>query len=240
MQRMRSRLARKEGQRLMRQTVVLILLSVVLLVGLLLFGIPALIKVAIFFGELRSSTQPVEQSDSLPPAQPQLASLPEATTSASLAIHGFAEPKSLITLYRDRAKDTETTTDEEGAFSFAAVDLTSGENEFYVIATDEAGNESESSKHVSVLYDREPPELSVSQPADGETIFGETKRIVTVVGTTEPRARIVVNERLAVVGGEGEFSVSMSLTEGDNKIVVTATDAAGNQTSQELIVHYSP
>jgi hypothetical protein len=67
-----SRLARKEEVRSLRQAFFFGILTIVFLLLLIFLGIPALIKMAIFLGEIRSSSTPVKTEDLLPPAPPIL------------------------------------------------------------------------------------------------------------------------------------------------------------------------
>jgi len=235
----RSRLVRKEGDKLKRQTVVTLLLTVFAIFALIYWGIPALIRMAIFLGELRNSSQPIDQQDTLAPSRPQLESLPTATKDNTITISGFAEAESLVQLYRSGSKLKETFTSSEGDFSFSGVLLKDGDNTFYVTATDTAGNESEQSNRETIIYDATPPKLVIDSPQDGAEIFGPSNQTTTITGSTDPDTDIDVNGRFALVGSEGNFSVSYFLENGDNKLVITAIDAAGNQTVKEITVKYS-
>ena len=86
MRRRRSRLTRKEDALNLRRAVIFGGLTVVLALGLVFLGIPALIRMAIFLCNLRSSSQPIETGDTLAPSAPRLKSLPEATNSAQIKI----------------------------------------------------------------------------------------------------------------------------------------------------------
>lgn len=77
--------------------------------------------------------------------------------------------------------------------------------------------------------------LTVSSPTNGATV---KKSILTVSGKTAPRAEVMVNEAEIVADAKGNFSVKVTLDEGENIILVTANDAEGNFAEQELTVTY--
>lgn len=79
------------------------------------------------------------------------------------------------------------------------------------------------------------PALSLTEPADGSTV---TEPSVTVAGTTEPGARLVVNGIETAVGPNGTFSILLALAEGTSAIVVTARDASGNEATESVSVTY--
>ena len=85
----------------------------------------------------------------------------------------------------------------------------------------------------SVVLDRTPPTMTLSQPAPGSTV--DAKNIV-VVGTTERGSTITVNGRIVVITPEGGFTDSFSATPGSVPITVVARDRAGNETTQKLTV----
>src|SRR5437773_11868565 len=85
----------------------------------------------------------------------------------------------------------------------------------------------------SVVLDRTPPTMTVTQPATGSTV--DAKNVV-VIGTTEPGSTITVNGRIVVITPEGGFTDSFSATPGSVPITVVARDRAGNETTEKLTV----
>ena len=86
-----------------------------------------------------------------------------------------------------------------------------------------------------VLPDLIPPSLSLTSPING---LVTTIPVVTVAGTVEANAMLVVNGIYASTSG-GAFSVNIALQVGDNTIAVTATDAAGNSASITRTVRFN-
>lgn len=235
-----SRLARKEGSRMMKQTGMIVVLTVVILFLLIRFGIPAIVNMAVFLGDLKASNQPIGQEDTIAPAPPILDQLPQATASATISVEGYTESLAIVKLYRSGTEISQTVASDNGDFVFADLDLEEGDNEFYALSSDDAGNESDQSNRVSVLFDIKPPELAIVSPSNGQSFFGETKRTIEVKGITDPGSDVRVNNYYAVLSGDGSFSSRLKLEEGENTITVVVSDSAGNQTKQETKVTYSP
>lgn len=235
---MRSRLARKESKRMMRQSVLLIIVTIGILWAVVRYGVPALVQFAGFLGEVRSSSQPIEQNDTIAPFVPQLSVTYEATPSAQIDLSGFAESGATIMLFNNGNKVDEKTVDGQGNFVFDGVRLRDGSNKFTARALDGAGNESGLSQEYEIVYDEVPPELSIDSPTQGEEFFGSQERVIEVSGTSEPEARVYVNERFAFVGSDGNYRASINLEEGENVLVVRAVDAAGNESIEQVTVNF--
>jgi hypothetical protein len=236
----RSRLADQEARHFVLQTVVILLITVSLVGGLIIFGIPLFIKLAVFLADLRSSSAPIEQLDTIPPATPQLDQLPSATVSASIKLRGYAEPAASIHIYHNGTKTIETITGNDGIFELNRLDLDDGLNRFYVVAVDAAGNESPSSATQTVILDNQAPGLNLIEPADGSAFFGPTQQLITLKGSTDPDNSLTVGGANAVVQPNGNFSINLALKEGDNPYVITATDPAGNETTTLVTFKYYP
>jgi bacillopeptidase F len=87
---------------------------------------------------------------------------------------------------------------------------------------------------VSLLTD--PPSLSITSPKDGDTV---SNQLTPIMGTTDEGAKVTVNDLFCIVDDKGNFSYGFNFQNGDNKIKVVATDAAGNKTTKEMTVKFS-
>lgn len=201
------------------------------------YGLPYLARFSEILGGFEGGESNEVTTDAIPPSPPQLKPLPEATNSATLSITGEAEPKSEVTVFLNGDEAKKTVVDSEKEFSLSKIDLTEGENYIFALAKDLAGNVSQRSVRQVVVLDKEAPELQVTKPEDGQN-FPEDKQEITIEGKTESDAVVHINERQIVVDLDGNFSATYSLSEGANDIVVVAQDKAGNQTKEELTVHY--
>lgn len=117
-----------------------------------------------------------------------------------------------------------------------ATALGDGSHTVTVDASDNDGNAA-TQKSTTFTVDTIPPTLNVTSPTDG--LITNTKTL-TVSGTTNDATSSPVIIKISLngadqgtvtVGGDGSFSKSVTLSDGTNTIVVTATDAAGKSSS---------
>ena len=235
-----SRLSRKEGKRYIRQSALLTVLTILLLIALLFWGIPSLIKLAIFLGDLRSSTQTITGEDVLPPPPPVMQPVAEATNSAVVEISGFAEEGSSVVLSLNGSDAYETLVDSDGEFLFDSVKLNQGDNEIVATSTDTAGNKSKASSTTTIELDQTLPTLTIDAPADGQTFFGQMQKVVRVSGKIDPGSTVLVNNSFVILSQEGAFSHLVQLNEGENIIAIIAQDRAGNRAEKEIKVSFTP
>jgi len=229
----RSRLLKKQEAKSLRLAIIFIILSFSLILGVIFFGPTALVKLSLIFANLRSSSQPPQSEDKIPPAPPQLVIPFEATSSAKINLSGFAEPGVKIEIFLNGVSKETLVTDNDGNFQLSNLEISSGENEIYAVATDNAGNVSQPSPKIIVIFDNTPPKLEISEPEDKATFYGISKTI-EIKGETEEDASVSINDHLATMEAGGKFRYSLTLAPGANNVKIVATDKAGNQTEKEL------
>lgn len=78
--------------------------------------------------------------------------------------------------------------------------------------------------------------LVVTSPVDGSTV---TSASLSVRGTTAPFAEVFINDVEIRADASGDFTVQITLDEGENIIVVIANDADGNLVEKELTITYA-
>jgi len=76
--------------------------------------------------------------------------------------------------------------------------------------------------------------LTVISPANGATL---SSTLLTLTGKTVPNADVFVNDQTTKADVNGNFSVKLTLDEGQNEIVVNANDANGNVVEVDLLVN---
>ncbi|MEW5760085.1 MAG: right-handed parallel beta-helix repeat-containing protein [Candidatus Thermoplasmatota archaeon] len=106
-----------------------------------------------------------------------------------------------------------------------------GENILEVEAVDRAGNSN--TTLIRVIKDKIPPQLNVYSPSNGSYTNAS---IILVAGKTEVGANVSVNGENVLVDELGKFNVSVSIEEGENTIVVSAKDFAGNVVVVNIVV----
>lgn len=111
-----------------------------------------------------------------------------------------------------------------------------GQHTVTVDAEDNDGNAAEQ-KSVTFTVDTVPPTLDVTSPSEGLITNSST---ISVIGVTNDATSSPVTVKISLngedqgavsVGGDGGFTKSVTLKEGSNQIVVTATDSAGKSSS---------
>ena len=114
--------------------------------------------------------------------------------------------------------------------------LSDGTHTIYVDADDFDGN-SAVQRAVNFTVDITPPKLSVEAPVNNYTTNNPEITVSgsasdTTSGLSSVTVKINGNSPVAVdVNADGSFAYNLSLTEGENTIVVTATDAGGISSS---------
>jgi len=120
------------------------------------------------------------------------------------------------------------------------IKLKKGLNAINIKSTDLTGKVTE--KTVQVFGDFEGPAFQLKNIADGDQVGEEAVvlngALADATGITELR----VNDQVLSYDKEKEitFALNIDLEEGDNKILMAATDAAGNTTTGELNLTYVP
>jgi len=229
-----SRLARHEQKKLVRQTIILIGASVILLFAFLFVILPQSIRL---IGFLTGSNTISDPTDTFPPQVPVLSAPPTATPSAQLNLDGYGEPASEVVLIVNAAEQSRHKIGDDGRFS-AEVSLNEGENTISSYAIDANKNESTASKSWMVIKDSQPPKLEVSEPQPDQQIELRRNQQLSVKGMTDPNTKVYVNGRLAFTQADGQFSSSFQLQEGDNKLQFRVEDQAGNVTESEVNVKF--
>lgn len=201
-------------------------LAIVLVAVMFKWGLPWFIDVlAGSSGPKVSNINPGE--DVVPPQIPTLSPLPEATNSANIKVDGYTEADVEIDAFLNDEQVANTNSDDRGAFKLE-FKLNDGSNKIQVKAKDKAGNMSQSIVK-TVNFDRKAADVTVDLPKDGSEVFGQNNQNVTFSGkVSKVDATVTVNGNYARLGTDGGFNLVVRLNQGDNNVLVKATDKAGN------------
>ncbi len=229
-----SRLARIEEAKARKTVIIYSLLTLGIILFLLFFGVRILTAIAGFIQPAQK--QSVEITDNVPPPPPQLDFVQQKTNKDTQTISGESEPESIVQITVNGSV-TSTRADAGGNFTMD-VTLSDGENTITAKATDATGNVSNQSDVVVITLDKTVPTLTITKPSPGQS-FTAKDAPIRVEGITDAE-RVTVNDRIAVIDGNGKFSLIVSLNEGQNDLVVQATDQAGNKTETTMSVIYTP
>ncbi len=137
--------------------------------------------------------------------------------SAKLHVIGLAETEDVTVMVMGK----EVEIDDEGRFELD-ITLSEGSNDLEIYAFDGVMNER--TIRVTVHLDKTEPWLKLVEPS-ASTL---TMKDITVAGFVELGARVFVNEREVDVSF-GYFTTTVSATEGEFELMVSAQDAAGNE-----------
>lgn len=232
-----SRLASVEEKKNVKNAYKYVIWSVIALILLIFLGIPTLVRFAGFIGDIAKSDKPVELNDITPPAPPQFDDLPDDTNNEIIEVTGQSENAAVISI-RANNSDSEVVANNEGKFTFT-FNLNKGKNIIDATATDLAGNKSTQTQTFTINYDNQDPELLIESPSDGSTYFGSGQRQLTIKGTVDENVDLRINDRFVSLKDDNSFAYATTLSEGENKFDIKATDPAGNQSSASLTVTFS-
>jgi hypothetical protein len=118
------------------------------------------------------------------------------------------------------------------------VDLEKGTNDFSVTIVG-PGGESESSALVRYILDTSKPKVTFTSPKNNATV---NRTAVELKGKTQARSTLIARNTsngtsISVIAeADGTFVLSLPIGAGSNRIVVTATDPAGNVGQAEISV----
>ena len=146
------------------------------------------------------------------------------TNQQAYTVTGTAEPDRDIQVYLNGSLDGTVVSDAGGNFSHP-VTLLAGANEVYGVAV----NGAETSlpyKTWSVVYDIDPPQITLTSPPEG----GFTN-YATFVGQLDESGTLAIDGNAVPVKADNSFTAMIStLPQGQHTVQLVATDLAGNST----------
>ena len=220
---------------MMRQAIGVLAIAIGLIYLLVQFGVPLLIKMALFignFGNKECGSVTKESSILVPPT---LQPLPEATYSARLDISGFAQEDVTVALFVNGSEVDEMAVDSDGEFEFDKVKLRLGKNRIWGVTRDDSDNQSRESDEILLVMDDDPPRITVDSP-EGDTQVSEDS--IVIEGMIDEEANISINDQFVMQKSDNGFYKTINLSEGDNELKIKAIDMAGNETETVLKVKY--
>lgn len=232
----RSRLERKSEEQITKKTFLLGLLTVVVFILVIAFGLPLLIRFSVFLGEAKIKKEGNVSEKVLPPLPPRIVLPYDATNSATINVPGFAEANINVELFKNGSSIGKTQVSDKGDFSFSDVALNEGVNTFTAMSTSEKGGNSEVSKPLTVNFDNKAPEFTMINPS-GDSVKVETAEF-EISGQSEKGVSVLVNNQVAMVDDTGLFKIKIQLNSGKNDIEIVVRDSAENETKITVSVTY--
>ncbi|MFF3001551.1 Ig-like domain-containing protein [Kitasatospora sp. NPDC057940] len=189
-----------------------------------------------------------------PPAAPVL-TLPEYTNDPGIQLTGTGEAGSIVAVTDQAAELCRSAVRADGQWSCLPVEnLLDGRHLLTPVAVDAAGNRT-AGQAVALVVDTVPPD----KPVLGSPAAGETLRVSrpTFTGRAEPGSKVLVTARAggsaasgsasaagertvlcgatAALDGSWTCTANRDLTDGQQWLVVTATDLAGNGAAADAV-----
>ena len=222
---------------LIKRIVIMNAMSILILVLTYLWMVFFLANVNGFWELFRHDTYQ-SNTENIAPIPPYLAQIPEATQEDTIDISGQSEAGQKVVLYVDNSKVDETITDATGNFNFTGIKMSIFPRKIFVRAVSDNGIESENSTEYTIVKDTEAPMLEITNPKETKLDYSNTGHSFEFTGKTEPGTTVYVNDQIAVVDSNGNFTTSYRLKEGGNEIKITAVDKAGNETETTVFINF--
>jgi hypothetical protein len=232
-----SRLASVEEKKNIKNAYKYVALSIIAILLLVFLGLPVIVKLAGFIGDIKKSSSPVEVNDITPPAPPQFDQIPEYTKDERLEIKGKSESGATISITTNGSSN-EVVANNSGEFNYI-FNLKKGENTISAIANDQSNNKSTQSQEFKIVFDNEEPKLEITSPTDGASLYGNSQRQLSIKGNVSEAVDLTVNGRVVMLKDDNTFSYTSTLNEGENKFEVKAIDPSGNETLTTLTINFS-
>jgi hypothetical protein len=153
-----------------------------------------------------------------------------------MVITGYAEASVTVELMKNDVALEKVQVTENGDFKFDGIDLDKGENVFSAITMNDKGGSSEQSKTVSVVYNDQPPSLTMSNPSE-ESLTVDSSDF-DIIGQSDKGVSVWVNGHVAMVDNDGKFKLKLQLSPGKNDIEIMVKDVAGNVTKKNISIKY--
>ncbi len=231
-----SRLDKKQDEEITQRTVLFGVLTIIILIVTLVFGLPFLVKVSVLLGESKNKNSHQFTEKMMPPLPPRLLLNYDATNSAVINIRGISEPKTNVKLLKNDVLIGQEMTLDSGDFVFDNIILDEGENQFVAIASNEKLGSSELSKMVRINYDNVLPSLIMLNPSE-DTLKVDTADF-DIIGQSEKDVSVKVNNHYAMVDDTGKFKLKMQLNSGKNDYEMVVRDLAGNEVKKKITITY--
>ena len=237
---MSSRLTRRSEKQSKKQLYASVIGIVVVIFVALNFG-PLLISglggfIDTLSGKSKQVTSLRSDADLRPP---QLDPLPQGTTEELITVMGRAfYEDGKVELFLNNSSYEIVRLNNSQDFEIEDVKLEQGEN-ILKARMIRNNKESDFSQDYKISYLKDEPKLEISFPNDGAS-FSKADQEINIRGTTDPENAVKINDFIAIVDTEGNFSYILKLKEGENKIKIVAANLAGKTSEKEITVSYSP
>lgn len=174
--------------------------------------------------------------DTIPPDAPTISPLPPPVVNKStITIPGIAEAESIVHIFVNEIEKNNKSASGSGEFTLSNVDLDVGNNTITAIAVDRAGNPSNESAPVYVIYSENGKRIQLSADETTTILYeGEsatcniTASVVDETGT--PMENTIVTINFSIVSGNAVLSTEEVETYRGGAATMIECDDAGDVT----------
>lgn len=198
------------------------------LAGFLVIALIATIGLAAYTPGTSEPETDAATADTLELSHPISARVASAVLALAVAPVQDAELATSTTLaVAESSSDTSVADDPEDVSTVGSTTVETSSNT----------TEAEATATPETSADTTPPALQVQSPEDGATV---TSPVVTFSGVAERGAEVFSGPYEAESDADGKWAVRLVLAPGENGALITARDAAGNETAEHIVVTYDP
>ena len=215
----------------------LIYLAIALIAVFAIFtiGFKLIINSSVFIANLFGNKLETDLFQSETLADININEIPSATNSSELKVSGNTYNIDTIIIFINNQESKKLSISSKNEFITTINTLNDGENEIYFVGEIKKSDKRKKTETFLILSKITKPKIEISSPSDNSIT---PKSEIKILGKTDQNVSIRINGLPAVVSSEGIFDKTVQLKEGENKIIISAEDEAGNSDELTLTVIY--
>lgn len=221
----------------MQTAIFFVCLLTVIFIFIFTIGFKLLLASSVFIAQLtaKKNTQNTPSKETEMLGTIDIDNIALATNSSQIVISGNVLNFDELEFFVNGEKIKNINISTKDSFTEQIGDLKKGENEIYINAIAKEAKKEKQSKKYTVVYKNDKPKFEIKTPSDNSKV---SKSELKIAGSTDKETYIRVNDAPVVVDVLGNFQTSIKLTQGENKIKVTASDIAENIEEKTITVTY--
>ncbi|MFH1827497.1 MAG: hypothetical protein ABH812_03665 [bacterium] len=215
----------------------LIYLAIILIVAFAIFtvGFKLIINGSVYIANMFGNKTDTGQYQNETLAEININEIPSATNSSQLKISGNTYNIDSIIIFLNNEEIKTLSISSKNEFSALIDNLVNGENKVYFVGEVKNSSKRKKTDTYSIVSKTSKPKIEVSSPSDN---LITPKSEIRIVGQTDPNVSLRIGGFPTSISSTGNFDQSVQLKDGENKIIITAEDEAGNSEELTLTIIY--